>query len=117
MKHDHPETHKKGAGGSTAVINHKDHRKASALLDELSFDRLLVESWEGYLSAKADGTPAQRSSALKAVYEYLVQSRKLKEQGEKGTRQVASDEELIQEIRKLVGLLAPTLKVTLQNDD
>ena len=117
MKHDHPETHKKGAGGSTAVINHKDHRKASALLDELSFDRLLAESWESYLSAKADGTPAQRSSALKAVYDYLVQSRKLKEQGENRALQGATDEELIEEIRQLVGLLAPTLKVMLQNDD
>lgn len=78
----------------------------------LNFDLLLQESWASYLAAKETGTPAQRVTALKAVYEHLSHHERLQDSGGAHPFSSLSDDALLTEVKRLMTLLSPTLGLT-----
>ena len=75
----------------------------------LNFDLLLQESWASYLAAKETGTPAQRVTALKAVYEHLSHHERLQDSEVAHPFSSLSDDALLAEVKRLMTLLSPTL--------
>ena len=75
----------------------------------LNFDLLLQESWASYLAAKETGTPAQRVTALKAVYEHLSHHERLQDSEVAHPFSSLSDDALLTEVKRLMTLLSPTL--------
>ena len=76
---------------------------------QLNFDLLLQESWASYLAAKETGTPAQRVTALKAVYDHLSHHERLQVSEVAHPFSSLSDDALLIEVKRLMTLLAPTL--------
>ena len=75
----------------------------------LNFDLLLQESWASYLAAKEKGTPAQRVTALKAVYEHLSYHERLQVSEVAHPFSSLSDDALLTEVKRLMTLLSPSL--------
>lgn len=84
---------------------------------ELSFDVLLQESWSSYLAAKETGTPAQRVSALKAVYDHLSHQQQQQQSASSRPFVDLSDDALLGEVKRLLTLLAPELGLASTWDD